>query len=239
MKTGAYFYGMIVVYLVVIIAVCLSGITIDRAVTAISELPDAGKQYVVIDAGHGGEDGGASSVDGTPESAINLAIARKLNDVLHLMGIDTVMIRSSDISLSKDGNTYSSRKASDLRERLQIVNSTKNAIFVSIHQNYFGNSKYSGAQVFYAKTEGSRKFAETMQNAFKTVIDTQNNRMIQKADGIYLMENISCCGVLIECGFLSNPRESALLADEKYQHSIASMIGCICTQTVYDNRMCA
>ena len=137
----------------IMLGICLAG---SRSVTVLSETaPMENRVCVIIDAGHGGEDGGASSSSGTLESDLNLQIALRLEDLLHLLGYDTYMIRRTDISVYTSGQTLSQKKVSDLKERVRIINETKNAVLISIHQNYFPESKYSGAQVFYAKTEGS------------------------------------------------------------------------------------
>ena len=117
------------------------------------------KNYVVIDAGHGGIDGGAVSCTGVSESQINLQIALKLEDLMHLLGLHTVMIRDTDRSVYTDGTTIAAKKVSDIKARLRIVNTTPNALFVSIHQNNFQDAKYYGAQVFYNKQPGSQLLA--------------------------------------------------------------------------------
>ena len=114
---------------------------------------------VVIDAGHGGIDGGATSCTGSLESHINLEIATRLNDLLHLLGVNTHMIRNSDISVYTSGTSIAEKKASDLKERVRIINQTENAFLISIHQNYFPQNQYHGAQVFYRSTEESKNFA--------------------------------------------------------------------------------
>ena len=156
------------------------------------------KNYVVIDAGHGGIDGGAVSCTGVSESQINLQIALKLEDLMHLLGLHTVMIRDTDRSVYTDGTTIAAKKVSDIKERLRIVNTTPNALFVSIHQNNFQDAKYSGAQVFYNTQPGSQLLAEAIQTAFRETLCTGNKRQIKKASGVYLMDHINCSGVLIE-----------------------------------------
>lgn len=179
---------------------------------------------VVIDAGHGGEDGGATSCTGVLESRINLEVALKLNDLLHLLGYNTRMIRTTDISVYSEGSTISQKKVSDLKERVRIVNETDNGVLISIHQNTFSDSRYTGAQVFYGAAEDSRALAEVLQEAFVRTLNTENNRGIKKADGIYLMERILCPGILVECGFLSNPDEEALLRNGDYQNKLCCVI---------------
>ena len=183
---------------------------------------------VVIDAGHGGVDGGASTAEGIPESRINLQIALRLNDLMHLLGIQTKMIRTTDISIHTQGQTIAAKKVSDLRQRVRIVNETKNAFLISIHQNYFSDSRYSGAQTFYANSAVSRDFAKQLQTSLIQCLNPGSHRKAKPADGIYLMQNIQKDGVLIECGFLSNPAESALLNSAEYQKQLSCVIA---TQT--------
>lgn len=156
------------VFYVFIIVLFLFGTFVgNSAVAVISEtMPAERKNRIVIDAGHGGEDGGATSCSGILESNINLAIARKLDDLMHFLGYDTRMIRKSDISVYTKGDTIAQKKISDLRQRVRIANETPNAILISIHQNQYLEEKYKGAQVFYAETEGSIDLAKQLQNSF-------------------------------------------------------------------------
>lgn len=179
---------------------------------------------IIIDAGHGGVDGGAVSCTGAKESDINLEIALRLNDLLHLLGINTYMIRTEDISVYTSGHSIAAKKVSDLKERVRIINQTKNAIVVSIHQNNFNDARYSGAQVFY---NSDQVLARSLQNAFVQTLNPGSNRKAKKSDGVYLMQNITCPGYLIECGFLSNYSEEALLRDPAYQKKLCCVIGAV------------
>lgn len=197
----------------------------DDAVTVISEnQPISRERCIVIDAGHGGEDGGASSSSGRRESTYNLEISLRLNDLLNLLGYKTKMIRTSDISVYTKGETLSQKKMSDLKERVRIVNETENALLLSIHQNNFSDSRYSGAQVFHAGTSDSEQLAQIMQAELIRCINPGSNRKHKKIEGIYLMEHIECTGILIECGFLSNPEEESKLRDETYQKNLCCVI---------------
>lgn len=180
---------------------------------------------IIIDAGHGRPDGGATSCTGTLESDINLQIAKRLESIMHLLGYKTLMIREDENAIFTDGNSIASKKVSDIRNRVNLVNSTKGAILVSIHQNYFSDSRYSGAQVFYAGTENSKDLGLKMQEALIKWVNRDNNRQPKKASGIYLMEKILCTGILIECGFLSNSEEAILLENDSYQKKLCSAIG--------------
>lgn len=197
----------------------------SKAVTTFSEnVPIDRKHTIVIDAGHGGEDGGATSCTGVLESHINLQISQKLNDILNLLGYRTYMIRTSDISVYTEGNTIAAKKISDLKQRVKIVNSIEDALLISIHQNTFSDQKYSGAQVFYAPNSASNELATILQSKFVSMLNPGSNRKCKPADGIYLMQQIQCTGILVECGFISNPEEEALLRSADYQKRIGCVI---------------
>jgi N-acetylmuramoyl-L-alanine amidase len=178
---------------------------------------------IIIDAGHGGEDGGAISCTGRLESHINLEIALKLNELCHLLGYETKMIRTTDISVYTEGTTLAAKKASDLRQRVKMANGSSNGIVVSIHQNTFSDSRYKGAQVFYAQTAGSKALANELQKNFG-IIDSTNHRNIKRADHVYLMQHIQNTGVLVECGFLSNTEEERKLQNTDYQNKLCAAI---------------
>jgi len=212
-------------YLLILGAVLLAAQGGSRAVTVIAEsTPIEREARVVIDPGHGGEDGGATSCAGIVESRYNLEIALRLNDLFHLLGYETVMIRTTDTSVYTKGGTIAQKKVSDLRERVRVVNDTEDALLVSIHQNNFSDSRYSGAQVFYAPTEGSELLAKQMQAAFVSTLNPGSSRKSKRSSGVYLMEHIDCTGVLVECGFLSNPEEEAKLRSGDYQKKICCVI---------------
>ena len=182
------------------------------------------RKCIIIDAGHGGVDGGATSCTGVLESKLNLQIALRLEDLMHLVGWDTVMIRREDISVYTEGESIAAKKVSDLNERVRIVNSTGNAVLISIHQNTFSDPRYSGAQVFYSSSGESQQLAVTLQHALVTHLNPDSNRKAKKGSGIYLLEKIKNTGVLVECGFLSNPEEEAKLRSSTYQLKLCSVI---------------
>ena len=126
---------------------------------------------LVLDAGHGGEDGGAVSITGAPESKINLAIVLKLRDVLGLYGVDPILLREEDVSLhDDDANTLREKKRSDLKNRVAVIDAVEGGTLLSIHQNTYPGSRYHGAHVFYAPTEGSQELAEHFQNSIKAAL---------------------------------------------------------------------
>jgi N-acetylmuramoyl-L-alanine amidase len=197
----------------------------NDAVTVMSENARLETQRcIIIDAGHGGVDGGATSCSGVLESQINLQIALRLDDLLHLLGYRTEMIRTEDISVYTQGETIAAKKISDLKERVRIVNSKEEGILVSIHQNYFSDSRYSGAQVFYPKTEGSERLAKDLQRSIVSSLNVGSNRQAKPVSGVYLMEHIQNTGILIECGFISNPEEDANLRSAQYQKKLCCVI---------------
>lgn len=225
MKKPVRYLSLLPAYLVILAIFLGLAVGGSRAVTVLSEnAPVTNRKTVIIDAGHGGPDGGATSCTGILESQFNLEIALRLRDFMEILGIQTLMIRDTDCSVYTQGNTIAQKKISDLKERVRIVNSTENATLVSIHQNLFPDAKYNGAQVFYAKTDGSQELAKNLQKAFIQSVNPDSHRQAKKADGIYLMQNINCTGILIECGFLSNPREEYLLRSDSYQKKICSVI---------------
>lgn len=217
------------IYIFIILLFLIVPILGNRAIFVLSE----GRHpyhKVIIDAGHGGVDGGAVSCTGVYESQINLEIARKLNDLMHLLGIRTVMIRDTDRSVYTEGETIAAKKVSDIRERIRIVNTTPNAILLSIHQNNFHDARYSGAQVFHNSHASSEDLAKELQEAFRQNLDPSNKRQVKKTSGVYLMEHIQCTGILVECGFLSNHREEAMLRDSDYQNKISCIIAATVSQ---------
>lgn len=199
----------------------------SKVVTVMVEhSPSPNRTCIVIDAGHGGVDGGAVSCTGATESSINLQIAQRLDDLMHLLGFKTIMLRTEDTSLHTEGSSIAQQKVSDLKNRVRIVNETENGLFISIHQNSFSDKRYRGAQIFYAPDKESQMFADQLQSAFIQTLNTQSNRKAKQAKGIYLMDHCSCPGVLIECGFLTNPEEEALLRSDEYQKQVAAVIAC-------------
>lgn len=212
-------------YLLTIGAVLLGIHLGNRTVTAVSErLFYESNVRIVIDPGHGGVDGGATSCTGKLESTYNLEIALRLNDLFRLMGYDTYMIRTEDVSVYTKGDTIAQKKISDLKERVQIANEEEKTLLVSIHQNFYPDGRYSGAQVFYPETDGSKLLAESLQRSFIQTLNPGSRRQAKKSSGIYLMEHIRCPGILVECGFLSNPEEALLLASEDYQQKVSCVI---------------
>lgn len=181
---------------------------------------------LVIDAGHGGEDGGAITKDGIRESRINLEITKKMAGLCDFSGIPYILTRDSeDIDYPEELNTTRKRKIYDQNRRVDLVNELDNAVLISIHQNKFTSGKPRGPQVFYSDADGSKELAELIQLNMSTVLYPQNRRVAASvSDKIFLMKKVNCTAVLAECGFLSNPTEAAALGDGDYQNKVALCI---------------
>jgi len=177
----------------------------------------------VIDAGHGGFDGGAVAADGTTESSLNLAVASKLNCILLLLGEEPVMLRSDDSALG-EGETIRAAKSADMKARVRIADETEDGFIISIHQNSFGDSRYGGAQVFWSREE-ARPLAELLQFTLRTALDPSNERAVKKvSEDLYLFRKTMRPAVLVECGFLTNTHDLELLRSNTYQMKLACAI---------------
>lgn len=182
---------------------------------------------LVIDAGHGGFDGGAIGASGTTEQDINLSIAQRLACLSEYFGIQTVLTRQDQNALAYDpSRSVRENKVADIKAREQIAAQTPNAIFLSIHLNKFSDPQYHGAQVFYSPNHaGGRILAELLQASLVNGCDPSNHREAKQAQNtIYLMKKLACPAVIVECGFLSNPDEEAKLNDQDYHKKLAAAI---------------
>lgn len=185
------------------------------------------KPTIVVDAGHGGEDGGAVGVNGLVEKEINLAIALALADDLKASNFPVVLVRDSDYSVGDQTlSTVAERKRSDTKRRVQLVEETGDCILVSIHQNQFSQSQYKGAQMFYSPNDSeSALLAECIRQSVVGSLQPENTRQNKEAgEDIYLLTHCQVPGVIVECGFLSNPEEANLLGQEEYQQDMAAAI---------------
>jgi N-acetylmuramoyl-L-alanine amidase len=197
-------------------------------------------QTVILDAGHGGEDGGAiGSLDGHElyEKDINLAITFMLRDMLEAEGIRVILTREEDVLLYDRNTDYQGRKKMlDLAARLHIGENTPNALFVSIHMNAFTQAQYKGLQVYYSPNHSlSATLAENVQSLTRQQLQKDNDRKIKRADSsIFLLEHLTCPAVLVECGFLSNSEDCRLLSQAEYQQKIAFLLFCAIRQTLQE-----
>lgn len=182
--------------------------------------------YIIIDSGHGGEDGGAVSDDGILEKDINLEISRKLSDTMKILGFDVKETRKEDTSLDTESSTIRERKVADMKKRLEIFNENTNNVVISIHQNKFTESKYSGTQIFYSPNNAdSALLAENIKNSVVAILQPENTRECKKADkNIYLLKNATVPAVIVECGFISNHAELQKLIDKNYQKELSYSI---------------
>ncbi len=201
----------------------------SRAVSAPSELSLSLTPVFVLDAGHGGADGGTSSARGVLESDINLAITLRMRDLFTLLGQPTVLTRTDENSLADDPSaTIRQQKVSDTKNRVTLINSIENACLISIHQNALaGHPSVHGAQVFYNTVGDSSALAETMQQDLNRAVNVGNEKGKKPiSKDIYLMSHVTCPAVLVECGFLSNTAESEVLQTPSYQTLLAMTICC-------------
>ena len=214
---------------IILLAVCLcvlAGVNWlgnRQGVPASATVEPKGKQTLILDAGHGGEDGGASTAAGERESDINLSIVLKAQALMVFLGEEPRLTRDSDISLHSDGaETIRQKKVSDLKNRVALVDSVPNALLISVHQNHFTDSRYKGSQVFFNRGDQNRQWGECAQEIFRQILAPDNERKAKSMpENIYLFDHISCPAILVECGFLSNGEEAALLSTETYQRKVA------------------
>ncbi len=181
---------------------------------------------IIIDAGHGGEDGGAVAKDGTVEKDLNLEISLKLNDILSIMGYKTYLIRTIDTAIHTSGDTIRQRKISDIKNRFAIMNKYDNCLYISIHQNKFSDTSVHGAQTFYSPNNNESKvLASFIQKSISSQLQKDNKRLIKKSGtDIYLLYNATKPTIMVECGFMSNDNELKKLKDNVYQNKMALSI---------------
>jgi N-acetylmuramoyl-L-alanine amidase len=221
------FYSLICLLIFAVVAVAMMTIIKAQSINSTGTTKRDYDYTVIIDPGHGGVDGGAIGVNGAIEKGINLSISLKLKTFFVQAGFKVIMTREDDTSIhDDDANTIRKKKKSDLYNRLDIIKNNPRAIFISIHQNIFTDSKYSGTQVFYSKNnDASELLASTLQKNIKNILQPQNSREIKQADkNLFLLYNAKSPAVLVECGFLSNAKEEAALQTDDYQNKMAFAI---------------
>lgn len=189
--------------------------------TASSSVSAAEKKYVVaIDSGHGGIDPGKIGVNGDLEKDINLQIAKRLKQYLEASDVQVIMTRDSDTGLYSEQDSH--KKMADMRTRCQLINDAAPDMVISIHQNSYHEEAINGGQVFYYKdSEHGKRLAEILQKRFDFVLGENNRRKAKANDSYYLLLHVRKPIVIVECGFLSNRQESALLVSEDYQDRLA------------------
>lgn len=218
----------LVFYLILTFAILAIIIMMIRTHSQVPEHHVAGNTMfnisVILDAGHGGLDGGAVSKQGTMEAPITLEISRKSQALLGFVGIPSILTRETEQSLGYNPSaSVRENKNMDLKKRLKIAEQYSNSVFISVHLNRFAQEKYYGAQTFYGVCNPSSKaLAEALQGEMVRLLDPKNERKAKRIPGtVYLMEHVKNPAVTLECGFLSNPREEALLKSDAYQVKIA------------------
>lgn len=216
---------IIITLCALVVCLTMAYFCLDKiAQTILSGLEAKDKVTIVVDAGHGGIDAGCIGITGALEKEINLAITMDLADMLRLGGYNVVLTRSNDKEVSdKNAKGIREKKETDIYNRLDIIEESNAAAFVMIHQNKYIDSQYSGAQMFYNETTpGAEEFADVLQRAFVNNLQPENTREIKECEGsIYLLCQSQVPGVLVECGFLSNANEEALLSNRDYQRKVA------------------
>ncbi len=203
-----------------ILGLLLANLFLHKTVKT-STLPTLNK-VIVVDAGHGGVDGGTVSRSGVYESHINLEIALKLRRLLEQSGAIVLLTRDTDMGLYSEIGTIRNKKNEDLKNRRDLINQSEADILISVHLNAFPQTQYYGAQTFYPKdSEKSKILAELIQEEMLRVLNNDNHRVSKIKSDTYLMKHTNLPTVLVECGFLSNPMEERLLQQPTYQEKVA------------------
>lgn len=187
-----------------------------------------GRPVIVLDAGHGGLDSGAVGKSGLLEKDVNLSVMKHLQQMLELSGFEVVTTRDEDISIYDAGvEGIRNQKLSDMDNRLEIVQSYPDSIFLCIHQNNYTDPAYFGGQMFYNNNNpNNRTLAQIMQNRFAALQEGNDREIKLSGDELYLLRFNKNPSLMIECGFLSNPEEEARLATTEYQQQVAFTIYC-------------
>ena len=185
-------------------------------------VPSSGKT-IVVDAGHGTPDEGASSNNGVTEAQINLKIALKLQNLLEQTGSTVILTRSDENAIyDLDSKTLKQKKVSDIHNRVKLGNESSADMFVSIHLNKIPQMQYYGWQCFFnSKNDNSKNLADSIQENLNEAIQKENNRIAMKLDTVYIMKKVEIPISIVECGFLSNPEEEKQLQDDEYQNRLA------------------
>ena len=219
-----YFYLFSVLCVAVLMIIAAAS---NEVIAVMGSKPAPFAPVLIIDAGHGGMDGGAVGVDKALEKDINLSIAKKLSSMAKAYGFEVLMTREEDVSIHDDGVTgIRNQKVSDIHNRLKLSQENPGAIFISIHQNKFTQQRYWGTQVFYSRQNPeSKAIAEIIKDNVRESLQPENSRETKPAQkDLYILYNSTNPAVMIECGFLSNPQECERLQDEKYQQGLAFVI---------------
>jgi N-acetylmuramoyl-L-alanine amidase len=217
-KTAFLQFVIIALIAVLIIVLDLSYYNVFK-----TQFSGVGSRVIIVDAGHGGMDGGAiGNNSGVLEKNINLSIAKKLKAYIEEQGDTCIMIREVDEGLYSEEGTIRQKYNENLRNRKQIIKESNADMFISIHLNHFPQAQYYGSQVFYLKgDEGSKRLGRLAQEELIKVLDRGNKRVEKPSDTYYMLNDNGIPSIIVECGFLSNPEEEKLLNDSTYQNKIA------------------
>ena len=184
---------------------------------------NSGKKCVVIDAGHGGNDPGKIGVDDSREKDLNLVIADKVKRILEQQDIDVIMTRETDTGLYEED--ASNKKVQDLKKRVSIINENQPDCVISIHQNSFPDASVSGPQVFYFEQSAeSSVIASVMQDTLNNSLNPPKPRVCKSNNDYYILKKTPTPIIIVECGFLSNETEAALLVTDAYQEKLARAV---------------
>ncbi len=236
--TDFLFFAVLFSFTSVFLFGAVTGVVRIRSAQTAEDAEVRPRPVIVLDPGHGGEDGGASGADGTVEKNLNLTVAKAVAEILSAAGYDVRLTRTEDrllYDLYGDLTDYTGHKKTyDLRNRLRFTKETGAALLVSIHMNKFSDPQYSGLQVYYsAARPESQTVASVVQNYTKLYLQKDNSREIKKAtSSIYLLARCDIPAILIECGFLSNEEELSRLTDPLYQNQLALTIACAVAESM-------
>lgn len=221
MKKGTILLSVCIILLIT--ASILTSVFVNDAVTTSNSVSLTYRPTIVIDPGHGGEDGGAITSNNIPEKNINLSISLKLRDLFQSNGFNVIMTRETDTDLS---NGDDNAKRTDINNRVDIFNSSQDNIVISIHQNKFTQSQYNGTQIFYSdNVDDSKNLAECVRQSVVTLLQPDNTRLCKEVGSeIYILDNSQVPSILVECGFLSNEKEAKMLQSDEYQSELAYSI---------------
>lgn len=226
MAFGALFLCVSLLFSSLFRAVATGSVTVDA-----DNAPADRDTVIVLDAGHGGEDGGATGANGVLEKDLNLALTHDLAALLRLAGYTVVETRTEDKLLYDEGTKKGHKKQGDLENRLAVTQQYENCVLISIHMNTFPDQSCMGMQVWYSQnTATSKELAEAVQSCTKRLLQPENNRRIKAAtSGIYLLRHAKVPAILVECGFLSTPADCKRLCDVTYRRQlILALFSAIC-----------
>ncbi len=224
MKPKKYIYSFAILLLLAVFMTLMlnsaSKIKLLTSAKPIKQIPN-----ILIDPGHGGQDGGAVC-NGVLEKEINLSISEDTFDLIRLLGFDAEMTRKDDNFVSDQGKSVKDRKINDMKARLEMYNSDKNNVVISIHQNKFTDGKAKGSQIFYSpNNDNSKPLAQSIKYSINSLLQTGNDRECKAAGkDIYLLKNTKQPAVIVECGFISNFEECQKLKNTDYQKQLSFAI---------------